>query len=209
MAHTICGIDVGAYSVKFAFFEVGFRTKTLRGSGDGRTVRRSAAAAAPDGRRPRGPRAGLRRGDAVLRAAGGSALGARAGAAVLGLAQDRSGRRLRAGGRDRSRDRGRRLRSPRRRPAARRFDRDGGGGQARRSGHVHGRRGGRGIHPRALYAAPLIYRTLLPFPADVEAGSRPVAVPGGPRLRAPPHQHLLRSRRRSMSRARSGAAAST
>ena len=31
MAHTICGIDVGAYSVKFAFLEVGFRTKTLRG----------------------------------------------------------------------------------------------------------------------------------------------------------------------------------
>ena len=31
MAHTICGIDVGTYSVKFAFFEVGFRTKTLRG----------------------------------------------------------------------------------------------------------------------------------------------------------------------------------
>src|SRR3954454_12929964 len=31
MAHTICGIDAGAYSVKFAFFEVGFRTKTLRG----------------------------------------------------------------------------------------------------------------------------------------------------------------------------------
>jgi type IV pilus assembly protein PilM len=31
MAHTICGIDVGTYSVKFAFFEVGFRTHTLRG----------------------------------------------------------------------------------------------------------------------------------------------------------------------------------
>ena len=31
MAHTICGIDLGAYSVKFAFFEVGFRATTLRG----------------------------------------------------------------------------------------------------------------------------------------------------------------------------------
>ena len=31
MAHTICGIDVGTYSVKFAFLEVGFRTHTLRG----------------------------------------------------------------------------------------------------------------------------------------------------------------------------------
>jgi Tfp pilus assembly PilM family ATPase len=31
MAHTICGIDVGTFSVKFAFLEVGFRTHTLRG----------------------------------------------------------------------------------------------------------------------------------------------------------------------------------
>jgi type IV pilus assembly protein PilM len=31
MAHTICGIDVGAFSVKFAFLEVGFRTLSLRG----------------------------------------------------------------------------------------------------------------------------------------------------------------------------------
>jgi Tfp pilus assembly PilM family ATPase len=31
MAHTICGIDVGTFSVKFAFLEVGFRTMKLRG----------------------------------------------------------------------------------------------------------------------------------------------------------------------------------
>jgi general secretion pathway protein L len=31
MAHTICGIDIGAFSVKFAFLEVGFRTLRLRG----------------------------------------------------------------------------------------------------------------------------------------------------------------------------------
>jgi len=31
MAHTICGIDVGAFSVKFAFMEVGFRTTSARG----------------------------------------------------------------------------------------------------------------------------------------------------------------------------------
>jgi Tfp pilus assembly PilM family ATPase len=31
MAHTICGIDVGAFSIKFAFLEVGFRKNTLRG----------------------------------------------------------------------------------------------------------------------------------------------------------------------------------
>jgi general secretion pathway protein L len=31
MAHTVCGIDLGTFSVKFAFVEVGFRTTTLRG----------------------------------------------------------------------------------------------------------------------------------------------------------------------------------
>jgi type IV pilus assembly protein PilM len=31
MAHTVCGIDIGAYSIKFAFLEVGFRKNTLRG----------------------------------------------------------------------------------------------------------------------------------------------------------------------------------
>jgi len=31
MAHTVCGIDIGAFSIKFAFLEVGFRKNTLRG----------------------------------------------------------------------------------------------------------------------------------------------------------------------------------
>jgi Tfp pilus assembly PilM family ATPase len=31
MAHTVCGVDLGTYSVKLAFVEVGFRTSTLRG----------------------------------------------------------------------------------------------------------------------------------------------------------------------------------
>src|SRR5580692_3513347 len=31
MAHIICGIDLGAFSVKFAFLEVGFRATTLQG----------------------------------------------------------------------------------------------------------------------------------------------------------------------------------
>jgi general secretion pathway protein L len=31
MAHTICGIDLGAYSVKLAFYEAGFRATKLRG----------------------------------------------------------------------------------------------------------------------------------------------------------------------------------
>src|SRR5262245_49079186 len=31
MAHLICGIDLGAFSVKFAFLDVGFRQTTLRG----------------------------------------------------------------------------------------------------------------------------------------------------------------------------------
>ena len=31
MAHLICGIDLGAFSVKFAFLDVGFRATKLRG----------------------------------------------------------------------------------------------------------------------------------------------------------------------------------
>jgi Tfp pilus assembly PilM family ATPase len=31
MAHTVCGIDLGAYSVKIALFDVGFRSSVLRG----------------------------------------------------------------------------------------------------------------------------------------------------------------------------------
>src|SRR5450755_3875343 len=31
MAHTVCGIDLGAYSVKLVFLEAGFRATTLRG----------------------------------------------------------------------------------------------------------------------------------------------------------------------------------
>src|SRR6516165_6129686 len=31
MAHTICGIDLGSFSVKLAFFEVGFRSSKFRG----------------------------------------------------------------------------------------------------------------------------------------------------------------------------------
>src|SRR5262245_254893 len=51
MAHLICGIDLGAFSVKFAFLEVGFRTTTLRGfvetavpSGDAPLIERQAEA---------------------------------------------------------------------------------------------------------------------------------------------------------------------
>src|SRR5437763_13769285 len=31
MAHTVCGIDLGTYSVKLALLEAGFRQTTLRG----------------------------------------------------------------------------------------------------------------------------------------------------------------------------------
>ena len=31
MAHTVCGIDLGTYSVKLALLEAGFRATTLRG----------------------------------------------------------------------------------------------------------------------------------------------------------------------------------
>jgi general secretion pathway protein L len=51
MAHIICGIDLGAFSVKFAFLEVGFRATTLRGfmetavpSGDAPLLERQAEA---------------------------------------------------------------------------------------------------------------------------------------------------------------------
>jgi general secretion pathway protein L len=51
MAHIICGIDLGAFSVKFCFLEVGFRTTTLRGlmesavpAGDAPLVERQAEA---------------------------------------------------------------------------------------------------------------------------------------------------------------------
>src|SRR6185295_15990901 len=51
MAHLICGIDLGAFSVKLAFMEIGFRTSTLRGlletavpSGDAPLVERQAEA---------------------------------------------------------------------------------------------------------------------------------------------------------------------
>jgi general secretion pathway protein L len=51
MAHLICGIDLGAFSVKFAFLDVGFRATTLRGfmetavpAGDAPLVQRQAEA---------------------------------------------------------------------------------------------------------------------------------------------------------------------
>ena len=55
-----------------------------------------------------------------------------------------------------------------------------------------------GIHPRALFAAPLIYRTLLPAAVG---GRRGDAVPGRARFRAHAHEHLLRARGRSDLRA--------
>ncbi|MDB4980117.1 MAG: Fimbrial assembly family protein, partial [Myxococcales bacterium] len=51
MAHLICGIDLGAFSVKFAFLDVGFRATTLRGfmetavpAGDAPLIERQAEA---------------------------------------------------------------------------------------------------------------------------------------------------------------------
>ena len=32
MAHPICGIDVGAYSIKFVVYDVGFRASVFRGA---------------------------------------------------------------------------------------------------------------------------------------------------------------------------------
>src|SRR5450432_1495677 len=52
MAHTVCGIDLGAYSIKLAFLEAGFRATTLRGleeipvpAGEAPLIERQMAAA--------------------------------------------------------------------------------------------------------------------------------------------------------------------
>jgi hypothetical protein len=51
MSHTICGIDLGSFSVKFVLLDVGFRNTTLRGlletavpSGDAPLLERQALA---------------------------------------------------------------------------------------------------------------------------------------------------------------------
>ena len=201
MAHTICGIDVGAFSVKFAFLEVGFRTTTLRGLMETAVPAGEAPLlAAADGRRARGAGAGLGRGHALPGRPRRSAVGARARAAVLGFAQDRSGRRLRAGGPDRPRHRGRRVRSPGRRPAPRGRDGDGGGRPARGPGGAHRGRPRSTASTRARCSrrrsstARCCRRA-----ADATARRRPL--PGGARLRPPAHQHLLRARGRSGLRA--------
>ena len=114
MAHTVCGIDLGTFSVKFAFLEVGFRSHhPARPDGD-RGPRRGGAAASNAS--CEAVREGLARdggrGDPVPGGARRSALGAGARAAVHRPAQDRSGRRLRAGRSDRARHRGRGVRPP-------------------------------------------------------------------------------------------------
>ena len=166
MAHTICGIDLGAFSVKFAFLEVGFRTDA-RCAACSRPRCPPATPRSSSGRcdgRARGALAGRGRGDALPGAAGRSALGARA-ASCRSPTRARSIRSSATSWRGRSSTRSRTSSSTTwssaQRPegstvlaAAAKRDDDRG---------VHrGRREAQGIHPRALYAAPVVYRTLLP-----------------------------------------------
>ena len=205
MAHTICGIDVGAYSVKFAFLEVGFRTNhAARAAGDRGARRRRAAAAAADGRRARGLwRRSRARSTPYLGAA--AAISSRSACWSC-----------------RSRIRARSIRSSAtswraqivhaiedvvfdhlvvgQRPegstvlaaAAKRDD---------LAAH-RGRRGGSAASTRARCSRRRsIYRTLLPFAGATSSRRASHPVPGGARLRPPAHQHLLRPRRRADLRA--------
>ena len=103
MAHTICGIDLGAFSVKLALLEVGFRSSILRGleeiavpSGDAPLLERQLDAI------PRGAVPGLGGGRHPIWRCPATAVGARARAALHRPAQDRPGGRLRARGADRA-----------------------------------------------------------------------------------------------------------
>ena len=172
MAHTICGIDVGAYSIKFAFFEVGFRTKTLRGlletavpAGDAPLLQRQMDAVREGLAQVSGevtpyfalpgdqlsvrvlelPFSDSRKIDQVV--------GYELEGEIVHAIEDVVFDHLVVGQRPEG--------STVMAAAARRDDLATFVAAAE----------DRGIHPRALFAAPLIYRALLPFPADVEAGA--------------------------------------
>src|SRR5215510_11589973 len=174
MAHTICGIDVGTFSVKFAFLEVGFRTLRLRGlmettvaGGEAPLLQRQMDA--------------VREGLAQLSgevtpylAVGGDQLSVR----VLELPFSDSRKIDQVVGYELEgqivhaiedvvfdhlvvgqRPEGATVMAA----AARRDD----------LAAIIAAAEERNIHPRALFAAPLIYRTLLPLAADGGAGAAP------------------------------------
>jgi Tfp pilus assembly PilM family ATPase len=172
MAHTICGIDVGSYSIKFAFFEVGFRTKTLRGlletavpAGDAPLLQRQMDAV----------REGLAQVSSEVTpylALPGDQLSVRVlelpfsdsrkidqvvgyelEGEIVHAIEDVVFDHLVVGQRPEG--------STVMAAAARRDD----------LAAIVAAAEDRGIHPRALFAAPLIYRTLLPFAADIEPGA--------------------------------------
>ena len=212
MAHTICGIDVGAFSVKFAFLEVGFRTHTLRGlletavpTGEAPLLR------AAGGRRARGAGAGVGGGRRRTSRVPGDQLSVR----VLELPFSDSRKIDQVVGYELEgqivhADRGRRVRSPGGRPAA-----EGAtvlAAAARRDDLARPRspppRSAASTRARCTRRRSSIARCCRSRPSAAANGT--IALPGGARLRPPAHQHLLRARRAIRStRARSGAAAST
>jgi general secretion pathway protein L len=175
MAHTICGIDVGAFSIKFAFLEVGFRTNTLRGlmetavgSGDAPLLQRQMDAvreglaqvssevtpylAVPGDqlslRVLELPFSDSRKIDQVV--------GYELEGQIVHAIEDVVFDHLVVG----QRPEGATVMAA----AARRED----------LAVLVGAAEERGLHPRALFAAPLIYRTLLPLAVDVgAAGATP------------------------------------
>ena len=167
MAHTICGIDVGTYSVKFAFLEVGFRTHTLRGLMETAIGAGEAPLlAAADRGRARGAGAGVGARSTPYLAVPGDQLSVRVLELpfsdsrkidqVVGYELEGPDRPLRSRTScsitwsSASGPKGATVMAA----AARRDD----------LAALVAAAEDHGVHPRALFAAPLIYRTLLPAP---------------------------------------------
>ena len=162
MAHTVCGIDSEPTRSSSRFLEVGFRKNTLRGvmetavpAGDAPLLERQMMAV----------REGLSQLSGEVTpyiAASGDQLSMRV--LELPFTDQRKidqviGYELEA---DRQPHRRRRVRSPGGRAAAGGLDGDGGGGEADDLAALIGAAETQGIHPRAIYAAPVTYRTLFP-----------------------------------------------
>ena len=197
MAHTICGIDLGTFSVKFAFLEVGFRTHTLRGlmetavaAGEAPLLERQMEAVREGLAQVSGevtpylavpgdqlslrvlelPFSDSRKIDQVV--------GYELEGQIVHSIEDVVFDHLVVG----QRPEGATVLAA----AARREDL----AALIASAEEHG------VHPRALFAAPLIYRTLLAGRPRREV--RPTPCQARARFRARPHQRLLRARRRTV-----------
>jgi len=174
MAHTVCGIDLGTFSVKFAFLEVGFRSTTLRGlmetavpTGDAPLLERQLEAVREGLAQISGestpylavpgdqlsvrildlPFTDPRKIDQVV----GYELEGQIVSAIEDVVFDHLVVGLRPGG------------STVLAAAAKRDD----------LAALIVAAEAQGVHPRALYAAPVVYRTLLPQGTNVETGAMP------------------------------------